>query len=156
MAGSGHELRGTPSNNRRTMPMPSQSVQTATRQKRRVLARTLSHQLPALTQNDRSASPGRRPSPGVEKASSFCPRRTILIHGTLCSWRSPRPDLGSTILSTGAFNRLIRRFATQGRRHKRAHQQRRDRRCAGTEDRQCRLRILGHVFDVNAMAPVSP
>src|ERR1700730_1898226 len=37
-------------------------------------------------------------------------RRTILIHepGTLCSWRSPRPDPGSTILSTGAFNRSMR------------------------------------------------
>ena len=62
------------------------------------------------------SAPHRKPSPGVEKASSICPRRTILIHGTLCSWRSPRPDLGSTILSTGAFNRLMRSlFANRSR-----------------------------------------
>ena len=47
-----------------------------------------------------------------------------------------------------------RRNATQGCRHRRAHQQRRDCRRVGAEDWQCRLRIWAHVFNVNTMGPL--
>jgi hypothetical protein len=54
-----------------------------------------------------------------ERASSICPRRTILIHetGTLCSRRSPRPGPGWTILSKGAFNRSMRSLIANRRSH---------------------------------------
>jgi hypothetical protein len=49
--------------------------------------------------------------------------------------------------------RQERRNATQGRRHRRAHQQHRDRRCTGQKPGNVNYESWAHVFDVNTMGP---